>query len=104
MPGESEMVVATYEARIVNGRLEPGDWLKQFEGQRVRVTVAPVHEKAERSTNEATSEPEPPEDLDVEKDVYVKMPFRSEIVQDAVIVDGGSLQPCLIFPEEMPDD
>ena len=98
------MAGATYEARIVNGQLEPGDWLKQFEGQKVQVTVHPVEEKSEPLSDDAASEREPPEELDVEKDVYVKMPFKSEAMQDAVILEEGRLQPCLIFPQELPDD
>jgi hypothetical protein len=39
----------------------------------------------------------------VESNVYVELPFPGEVLQDAVIVEGQPLRPCIILPEELPD-
>jgi hypothetical protein len=40
----------------------------------------------------------------VETDLYVKMPFPGEVLRNAVLVEGAGIRPCLILPEELPDD
>ena len=49
-------------------------------------------------------EAEPPEWMAVETDIYVKMPFPGELLKDAVIVEGEPMRPCIILPEESPDE
>jgi len=49
---------------------------------------------------EARFNEEPPPDLDVENDVYVRMPFQKKDLANPVIVKGAGLKPCLISPEE----
>jgi len=57
---------------------------------------------AEPSRNENEIEKMP--DIDVERDVAVRMAFRSTEVINPTIVPGGALKPCLIFPAELPDE
>jgi hypothetical protein len=40
----------------------------------------------------------------VETEVFVKMPFPGDVLQDAVVVEGESIRPCIILPEELPDE
>jgi hypothetical protein len=59
------------------------------------------------STNPNGEQPpsdEPPEGMDVEKDVYVKMPFPSEVLKGVRVMDGGPMEPCIILPEELSDE
>ena len=98
------MSSATFEARVVNGQLQYQAPLDAFEGQQVRVTLDVI--KTPQSKPEEIPPPpdEPPEWLDVEKDVYVKMPRNVEILKDVTVIDKGPRQPRLILPEELPDD
>jgi hypothetical protein len=97
------MTTKTFAARVVNGQLLHSESLEAFEGYQVRVTlsgpvVSPPPQPGE------TPEPEPPGWMDVEKDIYVPMPLEGEILKDAIVVEGGPLQPCIVVPEELPDD
>jgi hypothetical protein len=94
------MTTTTFEARVVNGQLQYRAPLDAFEGRQVRVTLDVL---GEPSPQEAPSD-EPPEWLDVEKDVYIKMPRQVEILKDVKIVEKGPRQPRLILPEELPDE
>ena len=47
---------------------------------------------------------EPPGWMAVETDIYVKMPFPGELLKNAVIVPGEPLRPCIILPEETPNE
>jgi hypothetical protein len=105
------MVTKTFEARVVNGQLQHDQALDAFEGQQVRITlVAPAsappngQEKSLLNGPEEPPEVEPPEWLDVEKDVYVRMPGKVEILENVTLVDCGPGRPSLIFPEELPDE
>jgi hypothetical protein len=93
------MFAEEFDALVLNGQLVPPEPLRMFEGQRVHVTLAippvPIDAKA-------AIEPIP--ELDVEKDVSVRMPFPGTAVSNPKIVQGPGLRPCLIFPEELPDD
>ena len=94
------MVVKTFAARIANGQLQHDESLASLEGQQVRVTV--VAQQANGPLPEAAEDP--PNWLQVEKDVYVKMPFRGETLTNVTVVDGGRLPPCLILPEQLPHE
>jgi hypothetical protein len=97
------MPVATFDARVINGRLQYQAPLDALEGQQVRVMLDILAPQDSKSLPPPSSD-EPPEDMDVEKDVYVKMPFASEVLKDAVVIEGGPMEPCIILPEELPDD
>jgi hypothetical protein len=99
------MLTKTFEAEVRNGQLHCEEPLEALEGQRVQVTVTVPEPAAQTANGQAqpVSE-EPPEWLDVEKDIYVPMPFRGEILKDVRIVEGGPLEPCIIVPEELPDE
>lgn len=96
------MVTQTFEAQVVHGQLVPAEVLRPFEGQQVQVTVTPAPVPA--ADSQPKGEPDPPDDLDVEKDVYVPMPLRSEVIPNAVIKDGAPLEPCTFIPEDLPDE
>ena len=99
------MFSQTLDTRIVNGQLQLGDLLRPYEGQTVRVTLTvppPVPQKPQPTADEEDSSP--PEGLDVEKEVVVRLPFPSEVVKDAIVVEGKPLRPCLIVPEDGFDD
>jgi hypothetical protein len=102
------MVIKTFEAQVYDGRLHFQEPLADLEGQQVRVTIIAGPSSPNATTPSAT-EPidedgiEPPDWLQVEKDVYVKIPFRGEILSNPVIIDGGSLRPTAIFPEDLPE-
>jgi hypothetical protein len=48
--------------------------------------------------------PDPPEWLDIEKDIYVRMPRKIEVLEHVTIVDKGRGQPTIILPEEASDE
>ena len=96
------MLEEEFEARVLNGQLVPAESLRHFEGQRVHVTVSAPKRTPQPAIAEA--EPAPPQDLDIEKDVYVRMPLPGKVVVRPVIVQGTGLRPCLIFPEDLPDE
>jgi hypothetical protein len=70
--------------------------LTAFEGQQVQVTVAAQSPTPSPGVPEQAGVEEPPEWLDVEKDVYVKMPLQGDVLHHAVVVEGGPLRPTLI--------
>ena len=102
------MPIATFDARVINGRLQYQAPLDALEGQLVRVFLDILAPDILAPQDSKPLSPPPsdesPEDMDVEKDVYVKMPFASEVLKDAVIIEGGPMEPCIILPEELPDD
>src|SRR4051794_8852430 len=91
------MLTVTFEARVEQGRLCLPESLAAFEGQSVQVTVTARTPAAPAPDEEP--DPEPPDWLDVERDVYVKMPLRGETLHDVVVVEGGPRQPTVILPE-----
>lgn len=102
------MITKTFTARIENGQLRYQEPLADLEGREVQVTLilngTPATPTPAANEEQEPPDPEPPEWLDVEKDIYVKMPLKSEIIENAVVLEGGPLQPCIILPEELPDD
>src|SRR2546426_664470 len=99
------MLSHSFEARIVNGQLVPAEVLKAFEGQQVHITVSVPAKIAEHASSVSANDGrEPPEDLDVEKDVYVRMPLQNKAIPNPAIVKKNDLKPCLILPEGLPDE
>lgn len=99
------MLTKTFEARVEKGLLQHRESLRAFEGQQVYVTlIAPAAPQTQPEGKARLPAEEPPAELDVEKDVYVQVPLPGEVLKDAVVVEGSPLRPCLIFPEELPDE
>jgi penicillin-binding protein 2 len=62
-----------------------------------------AHEGMIPSSDQA-QEVEPPEWLDVEKEIYIQMPRHIEVLKDVKVIDLGHAKPHFILPEELPDD
>ncbi len=97
-------MTTTFETQVVNGRLQYQVPLDAFEGQHVRVTVDVVAAPQPKPNGQQPPSEEPPEGMDVEKEIYVKMPRKVEILKGVKVVDLGPAQPRFILPEELPDD
>ena len=76
------MTTSSFDARIFNGQLVPAEPLRAFEGREVHIVVSVA------PTTGTNGEPEPPDDMDIEKDVYVRIPLASQLMSDAVVVAG----------------
>jgi hypothetical protein len=98
--GRLDMVSMTFQGLVTNGQLKHHESLTPFGGRRVYVTViAPTAETAELPPRTD----EPPPDLDVETDVFVRMEPRSKTLLDVPVVDAGAATPRVILPGELPD-
>lgn len=95
------MNAQSFDAVIVNGHMVPSKSLEAFEGQRVHVTLT-LPEPTVNKPSE--NDPDTAEDKDVEKDVSVRMPFPSKLLPDRPLIQEGSLKPCVILCEELPDE
>jgi len=93
------VIAKTIEGQVENGQLHHKESLDAFEGQQVSVTV-----KAQACLAAEPGDQEVPEGIDLERDVYVKMPLQLTILEDVEVIDRGPMQPCLILPEELLDD
>lgn len=99
------MVTKTFPARVANGRLQYDESLAAFEGQQVHITLlASEPPQRTRSTGERLLDEAAPEGMDVEKDIYVPMALTGEVLRNPVVLEGGPLKPCLVIPEELPDE
>lgn len=93
------------DTTIVSGQLQPGDLLQPYEGQEVRVNLTlRSTDSPARSTPPTDSISEALEVLDVERKVVVRLPFPSEVLKNAVVVEGSPMRPCLIVPDKPFDD
>lgn len=101
--GGRKMFEQGFDARVIDGQLIPTEPLRAFEGKEVRVTLS-VPAESTRAAIDESSDVQPPDNFDVEKDIYVRMPFRSVVVHHPPLVNGGALKPCLILPEDLPND
>ena len=97
------MARRTFSAEVTNGQLRFQESLVDLEGRRVLVVLDDFPTKVENRPR-LTPDPVQIDDLDIEQDVPpFQRPFRWEAV-NAVVKDSGPLRPCLILPEELPDD
>jgi hypothetical protein len=83
----------SFDAVITEGRIQHQENLRPWEGKSVQVTV-----------HVRLAEDAPPADLDVEKDVYRKMPVKSTVIGSSKIRDIGPAKPSLILPEGTEDE
>ena len=83
----------SFDAVIADGRIHHEENLRPWEGEEVRVTV---HCRARDIA--------PPDDFDIERDIYHKMPVKTMVVGSSKIRDIGSAKPSLILPEGIEDD
>ncbi len=96
------MVRRTFPAEVTNGQLRFQESLVDLEGRRVMVVLDDLPAKDE-NRHRLSPDPVQFDDLDIERAVSFRMPFRWETV-NAVVKDGGPLRPCVILPEELPDE
>jgi hypothetical protein len=108
---EPTMTPITIPAQVVNGHLQHDQSLAELEGQRVIATLTVVPkpsangagEKAPPQETSPDFDPESPPWLEVEHDVYFPMTVPSiPLGKVKVKVEEGT--PCIILPEELPDD
>ena len=105
------MTHMTIPAQVVNGHLQHERSLPELEGQRVIATLTlvgvdsknGVSEKSPPQEEIADFDPEPPPWLEVEKDLYFPMTVP-EILLGKVKLKIEEGTPCIILPEELPDD
>jgi hypothetical protein len=92
--GTQEMLEdKSFDAVITDGRIQHEENLRPWEGEEVRVTVHfRIREIAQ------------PDGLDIERDVYLKMPVKTTIVGTNKIRDIGAAKPSVILPEGIEDD
>ena len=83
----------TFGAVVVDGQLHHEESLLPWEGKAVQVTV-------QLPTNEQDSG----DDVDVEKDVYLKMPVSHSRVQPKAVRDVGHAKPSIFLPEGLEDE
>ncbi|GEM_PF-4567727 len=107
------MTQITIPAQVVSGHLRHKKALTELEGQHVIATLTAVPND---STNGQTAnampsdlggdpdfDPEPPPWLEVEHDVYFPMTVPEILLEKKpLIVERGT--PCIILPEELPDE
>jgi hypothetical protein len=103
----------TIPGQIVNGHLQHARSLTELEGQHVIATLTvvptvPANAKEaaapkETHPEEAEFDPDPPPWLEIEHDLYFPMTVPSiSLGKVKVRVEEG--KPCIILPEELPDD
>lgn len=105
------MTQITIPAQVVNGHLQHERSLPEFEGQRVIATLTVVAEDSKNGASEkappqelsADFDPEPPPWLEVEHDLYFPMTAPS-ISLGIVKIKVEEGKPCIILPEELPDE
>jgi hypothetical protein len=95
------MTSITFESVVRNGQLTHGESLAPFEGKRVYVTVIAPQSPPSPSNGH---EDEGAEGLDVEKDLYAPMKPQTQRRADMRIVNTQQGKPCIILPEELPDE
>jgi len=114
------MTPMTIAGQIVNGHFQHEKPLAGLEGQHVIATLtmapkespngkaeplkeaAPTPPTASLATEEEF-DPEPPEWLQVEKDLYFPMPVPEILLETReLIVEEG--KPCIVLPDELPDE
>jgi hypothetical protein len=94
-----------FPAVVSDGKLRHDQSLEAFEGQEVYVTL--IAKPLSASPSPRTSpvwEVEPPVGMDVEHEICVKARLAGEVVLDALVVEGSSMKPCIILPEDSPDE
>ena len=117
------MTPMTISGQIVNGHLHHQENLAAFEGQYVAGTLTIVPKESangkaaeppakempleppptETAVTDEEFDPEPPEWLQVEKDLYFPMTVPTiSLGKVSIRVEEG--KPCIILPEELPDE
>ena len=106
------MTQITIPAQVVNGHLHHEKSLAELEGQHVLATLTVVPTEApngkaapapQASVERADFDPEPPPWLEIENDVYfpITVPTKS---LGKVKIRKRRGEPCIILPEELPDE
>ena len=96
------MIRRAFPADVMNGQLRFQESLADLEGRRVLVVLDEC-ETASNQWPQLVPDARAIDEKDVEKDVSFHMPFRWEPVK-ATVTDKGALRPCLIVPEDSPNE
>jgi len=83
----------SFGAQIIDGCISHAESLSNWEGRHVEVTVQVKDDDAEA-----------PDHMDVEKDVYLKMPVNSKVLKGYAIRSMGYAEPSVILPEGIEDE
>jgi hypothetical protein len=107
------MTHKTISAQVIHGHLQHEESLGELEGQHVlaMLTVVPStsarEDQVESSTNnlgeDLDLDPSTLAWLDIENDIYFPI-VPPEILLEKVEIKIEPGQPCIILPEELPDD
>ncbi|MBI3823115.1 MAG: hypothetical protein HY289_10610 [Planctomycetes bacterium] len=106
------MTQFTIPAQVVNGHLQHEQSLAELEGQQVQVTLTVAPKDAVNGTPKPAqtmpkqseeSDPEPPPWLEIEHDVYFPMTVPEKPL-GKVKIHKRRGKPCIILPEELPDE
>ena len=95
------MADITIQVEVVNGQLCHDSDLSELEGRRIVATLTP--EMAGKSGSDGDFDLEPPDGMDVEKDLYFAMQTPS-ISLGKLKVNVTEGKPCIILSEELPDE
>jgi hypothetical protein len=98
---ETPMTSTTLIGEVRQGQLHVEQPLSDFEGRRVLVTVIAPDRLSTATEPGPASHDEPPDDLNVEVDVFVPMPSNGERLTAVSVRDLGPAQPCLM-PIDVP--
>lgn len=99
----------TIPAQVVNGHLQHDKSLTELEGQHVLATLTlvpngqPAPAPSQPSSDNVNFDPDPPEWLEIENDVYFPISVPSvPLGKLRVRVEKG--KPCIILPEDLPNE
>jgi hypothetical protein len=92
----------SFEAEVVNGHLRHEELPTDLEGQKVQVSLTARVPAAAEALPAADAEP--PAWLNVEKDIYVPLAGKVDVLSGVRVIDKGRGTPCIVVPEELPDE
>ncbi len=96
------MIHRAFPAEVTNGQLRFQASLTDLEGRRVMVVLDDCVSPSSQWPR-LTPGPMSDTETDVEHEIDFQRPFRWETLAVAVS-DGGKLAPCLILPEDDPNE
>jgi len=79
----------TFESVVTGNGIPSDDSLSEWNGKRVHVHVRQVEDE---------------DDLDVEKEVYFRMPVAKEVLKGVRLSDLGRAEPVIILADDIADE